>query len=104
MKERVLCLKIDLHECVKYDILYLKSSEEETKMDNIKEKLEEIVEKIKNDKNLMKKFQDDPVTTIEGLIGIDLPNDQVEKLVDAVKAKVAVDGIGSLLGGLFGKK
>jgi len=73
-------------------------------MDNIKEKLEEIVEKIKNDKNLMKKFQDDPVTTIEGLIGIDLPNDQVEKLVDAVKAKVAVDGIGSLLGGLFGKK
>jgi len=73
-------------------------------MDNIKEKLEEIVEKIKNDKSLMKKFQDDPVTTIEGLIGIDLPNDQVEKLVDAVKAKVAVDGIGSLLGGLFGKK
>lgn len=73
-------------------------------MDTIKEKLEEIVEKIKNDKDLMKKFREDPVTTVEGLIGIDLPNDQVEKLVDAVKAKITVDGVGSLLGGLFGKK
>lgn len=73
-------------------------------MDIIKEKLEEIVEKIKKDDKLLEKFQDEPVKTIEELIGIDLPDDQVEKLVDAVKAKITVDGIGSLLGGLFGKK
>ena len=78
-------------------------------MDIIKEKINEIVEKIKNDKNIAAKFQKDPVTTVEELIGIDLPNDQVEKIIDGVKAKIALDKIdmekaASLLGGLFGKK
>ncbi len=73
-------------------------------MDFIKEKIEEIVEKIKNDKNIAAKFAKDPVSTIESLIGIDLPNDQVEKIVDAVKAKIDLDKIGGMLGGLFGKK
>ncbi len=70
---------------------------------NIKEKIEELVEKIKNDKNLLKKFQDNPVKVVEDLIGIDLPDDQIEKVVDAVKAKISLDKVGSLLGGLFGK-
>lgn len=76
-------------------------------MDFIKEKVEEIVEKIKNDKDIAAKFQKDPVTTIEGLIGVDLPNDQVEMIIDAVKAKIDIDKLGSMLGGLgglFGKK
>lgn len=76
-------------------------------MDFIKEKVEEIVEKIKNDKDIATEFQRDPVTTIEGLIGVDLPNDQVEMIIDAVKAKIDIDKIGSVLGGLgglFGKK
>lgn len=78
-------------------------------MDIIKEKINEIVEKIKNDKNIAAKFQKDPVTTVEELIGIDLPNDQVEKIIDGIKAKIALDKIdmdkaASLLGGLFGKK
>ena len=74
---------------------------------DIKAKIEEIVEKIKNDPALMAKFKEEPVKTIEGIVGIDLPDDQIEKLVDAVKAKIAVDGIGSVLGGLgglFGRK
>jgi len=76
-------------------------------MDFIKEKVEEIVEKIKNDEDIAAKFQADPITTIEGLIGIDLPNDQVEMIIDAVKAKIDLDKIGGMLGGLgglFGKK
>ena len=78
-------------------------------MDIIKEKINEIVEKIKNDKDIAAKFQKDPITTVEGLIGIDLPNDQVQKIVDGIKAKIALDKIdmdkvGDLLGGLFGKK
>ena len=71
---------------------------------DIKAKIEEIVEKIKNDKQIMEKFQKDPVAVIEDLIGIDLPNDQVEKVVDAVKAKISLDKVGDMLGGLFGKK
>ncbi len=78
-------------------------------MDIIKEKINEIVEKIKNDKKIAEKFKNDPISTVEGLIGIDLPNDQVQKIVDGIKAKIAVDKIdmdkvGDLLGGLFGKK
>lgn len=68
----------------------------------LKEKAEEIIEKIKNDKDIAAKFQKDPITTVEGLVGIDLPNDQVETLVDFIKAKIDMDKIGNALGGLKG--
>lgn len=71
---------------------------------DIKSKIEELVEKIKGDKNLMAKFQKDPIATVEGLLGVDLPNDQVEKIVDGIKAKISLDKLGGALGGLFGKK
>ena len=78
---------------------------------DIKSKIEELVEKIKSDDGLMKKFKSDPISAVEDLIGIDLPNDQVEKIVDGIKAKISLDdisdklgGIGGKLGGLFGKK
>ena len=71
---------------------------------DIKEKLEEIVEKIKSDKQIMAKFEKNPAAVIEELIGIDLPNDQINDLVDAIKAKLTVDKIGGALGGLFGRK
>ena len=71
---------------------------------DIKAKIDELVKKIKTDKNLAAKFSKDPIGTVEGLIGIDLPNDQIEKIVDGIKAKVDLDKIGGMLGGLFGKK
>ncbi len=73
----------------------------------IKEKIEEITEKIKADDKLLEKFKDEPVKTIEELIGIDLPDDAIEKLVDGIKAKITLDKASDLLGGLgklFGKK
>ncbi len=75
-------------------------------MDIIKDKINEIVEKVKNDKTIAKKFAEDPITTVEGLIGIDLPNDQIEKIVDGIKAKINLDKASDLLGNLgsiFGK-
>lgn len=71
---------------------------------NIKEKIDEIVEKIKSDKSLGKKFQEDPIKTVEGLLGVDLPDDQIKGVVEAVKAKINLGDIGEKLGGLFGKK
>ena len=78
---------------------------------DIKTKIEELVEKIKSDKNLLAKFKADPVTAVEGLLGIDLPNEQIEQIVEGIKAKISLDdlgdklgGIGNALGGLFGKK
>ena len=74
---------------------------------DITAKVEELVEKIQSDKAILEKFQKDPVSTVEGLIGIDLPNDQIEKVVDLVKAKLDMDKLGDALGalgGLFGRK
>ena len=71
---------------------------------DIKAKIEELVEKIKADKNIAAKFQKDPVGTIEDLIGVDLPNDQIKALADGIKAKLDLDKLGGALGGLFGKK
>ncbi len=69
---------------------------------DIKAKVEEIVKKIMADKDILAKFQKDPVSVVEELVGIDLPNDQLEPVVDAVKAKITADKIGDVLGGLGG--
>ena len=73
---------------------------------DIKAKIEEIVKKLTSDKNLMTKFERNPVSVIEELIGIDLPDAQINQLVDGIKAKIKLDQVGDVLGGigkLFGK-
>lgn len=69
---------------------------------DIKAKIEEIVNKLKTDKNLMSKFSANPIGTVEELIGVDLPDDQVKGLVDGIQAKLSLDKLGGL-GKLFGK-
>ena len=74
---------------------------------DIKAKIEELVNKVKEDKVFAAKFQKDPITAVEGVLGIDLPNDQIEKIIEGVKAKIKLDDLGAIagkLGGLFGKK
>ena len=76
-------------------------------MEMLKDKIEEIVEKIKPDKDIAAKFQRDPIALVEELLGVDLPNEQLESVVNAIKAKVDLDKVSGLLGGLgglFGKK
>ena len=73
---------------------------------DIKAKIEEIVKKLLSDKNLMAKFERNPVSVIEELIGIDLPDAQVNQLIEGIKAKIKLDQVGDVLGGigkLFGK-
>lgn len=74
---------------------------------DIKAKIDELVGKIKNDPKLMEQFKSDPIKAVEGLLGVDLPDDQVKKIVDGIKAKISLDSVkdlGSKIGGLFGKK
>lgn len=76
-------------------------------MEQIKEKIEEIVKKLLADKNLMARFEKNPASVIEEYIGVDLPDDQVNQVVEAIKAKIKLDQVGNVLGGLgslFGKK
>ncbi len=75
-------------------------------METLKDKIEELVEKLKGDKGLMDKFTSDPIKTVESLLDIDLPDEQLEPLVDGIKAKLNFDKLGDSLGGLgklFGK-
>lgn len=60
-------------------------------MDNIKEKIEEIVEKIKKDPDFKEDFMKDPEKALEKVTGIDIPDGMVDKVVDGVKAKLAGD-------------
>ena len=74
---------------------------------DIKEIMEKVVNQIKDDPAMLAKFKKDPVSVVEKLVGIDLPDDQPEKVADLVKAKIDVDKVGDVLeglGGLFGKK
>jgi hypothetical protein len=71
---------------------------------DIKAKATELVEKIKNDPALLKQFRENPVKVVETIIGMDLPDDQINQLAEQIKAKIDLDKVGSLLGGLFGKK
>lgn len=67
---------------------------------DIKAKIEEIVTKVKEDKDFLSKFKSDPVAAIESVVGVNLPDDQINALIDAVKAKVSLDKAGSVLGSI----
>ena len=69
-------------------------------MIDVKAKIEELVQKIQSDEALKKQFKEDPVKAVEELLGVDLPDETIQKIVTGVKAKVSLDTIGSL----FGKK
>ena len=73
---------------------------------DIKAKIEEIVKKLAADKTLMARFERNPASVIEEYIGVDLPDDQVNQLGEGIKAKMKLDQVGDMLGGidkLFGK-
>ena len=61
-------------------------------------KIEEIVEKVKSDKEFANKFKDDPVKAIESIVGIDLPDEQINALVEGVKANVNLDKLDGVMG------
>ncbi|MDE5768032.1 MAG: hypothetical protein K2H82_01465 [Oscillospiraceae bacterium] len=74
---------------------------------DIKEKMEELMQKIKNDKDFSKKFTENPVKAVEDLLGVDLPDDQINAIINGVKAKLTAENIADAAGklsGLFGKK
>lgn len=70
---------------------------------DLKAKIEEAVKKLTSDKNLREKFEKNPASVIEELVGVKLPEDQVNRVIDAVKAKLNLDQLGNALGGLFKK-
>ncbi len=70
---------------------------------DIKAKIEEVVNKLKSDGAMAEEFKKDPVKTVEKVIGVDLPDDVLKKVVDGVKAKVSLDKLGDAAGDIKDK-
>ncbi|MBR1932055.1 MAG: hypothetical protein IJ833_11430 [Lachnospiraceae bacterium] len=67
---------------------------------DIKEQITSVVEKVTKDAGLMEEFKKDPVKAVEKVLGVDLPDDIVNKVVDGVKAKITVDKASDALGAI----
>ena len=67
---------------------------------DIKEQIEKLAKKVLSDEKLMAQFKSEPIKAVEKVLGVDLPDDIVEKIIAGVKAKIAADGAKDLLGGL----
>ncbi len=71
-------------------------------MKDLKKKIKEVVDKIKNDKDFAKDFKKDPVKALEKATGIDIPEDKIEEVITAVQAKVKIDKVDNALDKLKG--
>lgn len=80
--------------------------------------VKEIIAKVEaklGDEAFKKALKSNPAKALEELLGVDLPDEQINAVMAAVKAKLGADGLegvvkgaeeklGGALGGLFGKK
>ena len=71
----------------------------------------EILKQLADNKDLRKAFDIDPVKVLEKTFNIDLPDDQINAVIKAIKAKLELDDVADVagkvlggLGGLLGKK
>ena len=65
---------------------------------NVKEIVGKLIEIIQDDDKFEAKFDANPAKAIEEVIGVDLPDDTVNKIVKAVKAKeIQLDNLDDIL-------
>jgi len=69
---------------------------------DIKEQINKIVEEASKNPNIKEQFEKEPVKVIEKIVGIDLPDDVVMKIIDGVKAKMTIDGVSKAADALKG--
>ena len=77
---------------------------------DIQKIINDAIAKLKSDDKLLNKFKTNPVKVLEDLVGVDLPDDKINAVIDGIKAKLNLDdiaekaeGILGALGGLFKK-
>ncbi len=73
---------------------------------DIKATIESLIGKITGDGDLKAKFEKDPLGTVKGVIGDNIPEETLNQVVDGVQAKLKIDDAGDILGkvkGIFGK-
>ena len=71
---------------------------------DIKEMIEQMITKLSTDEAMKEFFAKDPIKTVEKVLGVDLPDEIIEKIAAGVKAKLTADqitGAASFLKKLF---
>lgn len=61
---------------------------------DIKEQVNKLVDAVTKDASLKELFQKEPVKAVEQVLGVDLPDDLVEKIIEGVKGKISLDKLG----------
>ena len=56
---------------------------------DVKEMIDKVVDKAKNDPKFMDDLKKDPEKTLEGLLGVDIPDGTVEKVVDGIRQVIS---------------
>lgn len=73
---------------------------------DIKAQINSVVEKVTKDDNFKEQFTKEPVKAVESVLGVDLPDDVINQVIDGVKAKVSADkfsGAIDSIKGIFNK-
>lgn len=69
---------------------------------DIKAQISKMVEEVSKDPDMKEQFEKEPVKAVEKVLGIDLPDDVVMKIVDGVKAKLTMDNVSKAADALKG--
>lgn len=69
---------------------------------DIKEQINKVINEVSKNPDIKEQFEKEPVKVIETIIGVDLPDDVVMKIVDGVKAKLTLDGVSKVTDTLKG--
>ena len=69
-------------------------------MDEIKALIKKLADKVQSDDEIKELFKKDPIKAVEKILGVDLPDDVVKKIIDGVKASITLDDAKDLLGSL----
>ncbi len=69
---------------------------------DIKEQITKVVEKISGDKDLQEQFKTEPVKALESILGVDLPDDVLDKVIQGVRAKLTAEKASDVMDSLKG--
>ena len=61
-------------------------------MKDIKGKIDQMVERIKTDDTLKEQFRKDPIKAVESVLGVDLPDEAVKKIIADTRTRLSGGG------------
>ena len=69
-------------------------------MDEIRDLIKKLADKVQSDDEIKALFKKDPIKAVEKILGVDLPDDVVKKIIEGVKASITIEDAKDLLGSL----